>query len=72
MSERKLSIIIRARRIALGQTQQQAAEAIGVTPETVSRWESGRLPEDRSCGGLAKWLDRDIEEVLALIDKSPP
>lgn len=35
---------LKKRRSALGWTQKQLAEALGVQPNTVTRWENGILP----------------------------
>jgi transcriptional regulator with XRE-family HTH domain len=35
---------LKRRRSALGWTQKQLAEALGVKPNTVTRWENGVLP----------------------------
>lgn len=39
--------IIKHRRIALGLTQAELAEAVGVNEATVSRWESGNIEDMR-------------------------
>ena len=36
-----MAISLRAARVNAGLTQEQAAKAIGVSPNTVSRWELG-------------------------------
>lgn len=38
---------IKAARLKLGMTQPQLASALGVSWESVSRWETGRVPIDR-------------------------
>lgn len=34
---------IRAERVRVGETVEQVAEAIGVTPSSVTKWERGRF-----------------------------
>lgn len=58
----KVSEIIRNRRIELGMTQQDVADAIGVTKATVSRWETGNI----------KNMNREnIEKLSRLLDIPP-
>ena len=39
MEENKIGLFIRDRRLALGLTQQQLAERVGITDKAVSKWE---------------------------------
>ena len=58
--------IIRNRRIALGLTMKQVADAVGVNEATISRWESGEIDNMRrdKIAALAKILS--IDPVLFL------
>ena len=58
MEENKIGLFIRDRRLALGLTQQQLADKLGITDKAVSKWERGisypditllrRLAEERA------------------------
>lgn len=60
--------MIRNRRIALGLTMKQVADAVGVNEATISRWESGEIDNMRrdKIAALAKILS--IDPVLFLDD----
>ena len=60
--------IIRNRRLALGLTMKQVADAVGVNEATISRWESGEIDNMRrdKISALAKILS--IDPVLFLDD----
>ena len=64
----ELKDIIRNRRIALGMTMKQVADAVGVNEATISRWESGEIDNMRRdrIAALAKILS--IDPVLFLDD----
>lgn len=51
---------LRARRKALGLSQQRLAEAIGVTQHTISRWEEGKMRMDAP---RSLWLDVEMQRV---------
>ena len=64
------SDVIRARRLALGLTQAQLAERVGVVVSLVSHWEKGdRLPSLRVLPTLASALGLTID---ALYGREPP
>ena len=58
MEEKQIGLFIRDRRLALGLTQQQLADKLGITDKAVSKWERGlscpditllrRLAEERA------------------------
>jgi DNA-binding transcriptional regulator YiaG len=51
---------LRARRTALRLSQTQLAQALGVTQNTVSRWEVGSMKLD---GPRSLWLDVEMKRV---------
>lgn len=65
---------LRARREALGLSQEELAERLGVKQVTVSRWESGkRAPTDpvsvqMVIGALEDAADDLIEDILAMAE----
>lgn len=61
---------IRARRIAMGLTQEQLAEQVGVSRQTVAKWESAdTAPDLENAAALARVLDVSLDE-LAFYDES--
>lgn len=57
--------IIRAKRIALGLTQEQAAQRLGVTASAVNKWERGvSCPDITLLPALARLLDTDPNTLL--------
>lgn len=63
----ELKDIIKSRRIALGLTQKEVADYVGVSEATLSRWESGEIKNLRRnrIAALAKILNVD---VFSLVD----
>lgn len=56
---------IAQRRIALGMTQQQLAEEIGSTQQTIAQWELGkRDPRISSLLRLAEALNCNVNELI--------
>jgi transcriptional regulator with XRE-family HTH domain len=51
---------LRARRNALGLSQQKLAEALGVTQHTISRWEEGKM---KITAPRSVWLDLEMKRV---------
>jgi len=47
---------IKAIRVAWGMTQKQFAHAVGVQPETVSRWETGKQAIQAPCAMCVRYL----------------
>ncbi len=57
---------LRARREELGLGQAQLAERVGVTQQTISRWENGEVvPPPKRLAKVAKALDLDLDRMLA-------
>jgi transcriptional regulator with XRE-family HTH domain len=57
---------LRARREELGLGQAQLAERVGVTQQTISRWENGEVvPPPKRLARVAKALDLDLDRMLA-------
>lgn len=66
MEENKIGLFIRDRRLALGLTQQQLAEKLGVTDKAVSKWErSVSYPDITLLRELAAALEVSVTELLA-------
>ena len=66
MEENKIGLFIRDRRLALGLTQQQLAERVGVTDKAVSKWErSVSYPDITLLRELAAALEISVSELLA-------
>jgi transcriptional regulator with XRE-family HTH domain len=56
---------LRARREELRLGQAQLAERVGVTQQTISRWENGEvIPPPKRLAKLAKALDLDLDQML--------
>ena len=65
MDKEKTGQLIRESRIKQGLTQNQLADAIGVTNKAVSRWETGNsFPDIALLSSLSKVLDLKIEELV--------
>lgn len=60
------------KRRAVGVTQKQLANTVGVDQSTVSRWEKGEcIPEPRFFPVLATVFEMSAEEVTHLFDPQP-
>lgn len=60
---------IAQRRIALGMTQQQLAEAIGSTQQMIAKWEMGkRDPRISSLIRLADALNCAVDDLIQIDD----
>lgn len=60
-----LAEALKARRTAHGMTQEQVAEALGVSRQAVSKWESGAAePTTSNLLALAKLYGVDLNELL--------
>lgn len=55
-----------AARRAAGMTQEAAAEAVGVSRQTISKWETGEtLPDIAQCQNLAALYGTDFDHLVA-------
>ena len=64
---------IRQKRKALCLTQEQAARRLGVSPTTVSKWESGQsLPDTMMFAPLARLLHTDLNTLLSFEEEPNP
>lgn len=67
----KIAEFIRTTRESKGETQEEAAIAIGVFWNTIAKWEGGATkPGIGSVAGLSKWSKVEAVEVLRLIQES--
>ena len=72
MDGEKIGAFVAARRKALDMTQQQLADALGVTNKAVSKWERGLgLPGITALPQLAAALQVSVDELLAGGEKQP-
>ncbi len=62
---RSLGEVLKSRRVARGMTQEFVAEALGVSRQAVSKWESGRSdPSTTNLMALAKLYGLTPEDLL--------
>ena len=62
---------IKQLRLSLGSTQEQLAEAMGVTAQAVSRWESGAtMPDIMLLPGISAFFGVTIDELFELTDEA--
>lgn len=60
-----ISMNIQSRRKVCGLTQEQLAERLGVSRQTIAKWESGETAPDLSNGAaLADALDVSLDELI--------
>ena len=55
---------IKALRRQKGIKQEQLADAVGVSPQAVSKWESGGMPDTALLPAIADYLDVSIDELF--------
>ena len=61
---------IRAAREALGMTQTQLADLVGVRQPTIVRWEAGvNEPKFSHCLALARALNKDMADLFPIEDE---
>ncbi len=66
MNQENIGIFISELRKELGMTQQQLADAIGVSNKTISKWECGKgMPEMSSIMPLCQTLHINVNEFLS-------
>ena len=56
--------LLRRRRVRVGLTQAAVAAALGVSQQTIARWESGRTPPSRYLRELSELLELPVAELL--------
>ena len=56
--------MLRRERVRVGLTQAAIAGALGVSQQTVARWESGRTPPSRYLRELSELLEMPVAELL--------
>ena len=60
-----LSDNLRSLRRRRGETQEQVAEAVGITRQALSKWESGAsLPDLPNCAALADYYGVTVDDLL--------
>ena len=65
MDKEKTGLLIRQKRVELGLTQEELADALNVSKNTVSRWERGlNLPDFSIMEILAKELGIQVSELV--------
>ena len=63
----EISDLIKSARIKKGLTQQQLADVVFVTRQTISKWELGKsVPDEASLSLLYQRLDIDNDEKKAI------
>lgn len=65
MDVKQMSLFLKELRKERGLTQEQAAEALFVSPKTVSRWETGAtIPDLETLVQLAEFYKVDVKELI--------
>lgn len=65
MDQSKIGEKLRAARLELGWNQRQLAEALGLTPQAISKWERGcGLPDLSLAGEVSRLLGLRLEDLL--------
>ena len=59
-----------ARRLELGQTQEEVADLLGVSCPSIWRWESGAFPQAPKLMKVAKWGNITAEKLLSLLSRA--
>ena len=58
---------IKEARINAGLTQEQVAEILGTSPQTISRWETGTsTPDIMMLPKIASYFDITVDELLGI------
>lgn len=66
-----MALTLKALRVNKGLTQDQAAEYLDVTPDTLSNWENGRsFPNVPSINKITKLYDVSYDDIIFLPDTS--
>ena len=61
------SEFVRSVRERKKQTQQEAAESMGLTPSAVSRWEAGAEPKSKHLLRIKAWSGIAADRLLKLV-----
>src|SRR5690554_888797 len=73
VTETMIAERLRDRRLTLGLTQADVAEAIGVSPKTVSHWENGgREPDIDTIKSLSRCLRTSMAYLVGETDDPTP
>ena len=66
MDQQKIGAVIRKARLKQGLTQAQLGAALGLTPQAISKWETGKGGPDLSLAGeLSRLLGLRLEDLLS-------
>ena len=61
----KIKVTLKAARVNASYTQVQAAQKLGVTANTVSRWESGKSrPTIEACLKMCKLYNLTLDDIF--------
>ena len=58
-----LSETIRELRVQKGLSQQELADALGVSRSTLAHWENGRRPEEEHLEDIADFFGCEVEDL---------
>lgn len=66
-----MALTLKALRVNKGLTQDQAAEYLDVTPDTLSNWENGRsFPNVPNINKITKLYEVSYDDIIFLPDTS--
>lgn len=72
MDEMNIGLVILDLRRKRGMTQEQLAEAVGVSPPAVSKWETGAsCPDVALLAPIARALETDVNTLLSFHERLP-
>ena len=64
LNKRGTGIRLLSERTKRGMSQAEAARAIGVSSQSISNWERGKLPSVINLLALADLYDMDLDEIV--------
>lgn len=69
--ENTFNVTLKALRKGRGITQEQLADAVGVSPQAVSKWEMSGLPDPSLLPAIADYLEVTIDELFGRKKEEP-